>query len=159
MWTLCLYFLMAKSAGGAACNPQQQSFIVSDPAQAAKLIDAALCEGGDMTVKWLNKVVMQDTIKLGNNTVLQIQGSGESSIIDGNEELRLFNVSSSSALVLQNLTVQNGFSTVAGGAVLVFGNATLQLDSCLFRANNCTKRKRFDSCCGCNRLIRMLTQS
>jgi hypothetical protein len=85
----------------------------------------------------------ENTIKLGNNTVLQIQGSGESSIIDGKKELRLFNVSSSSTLVLQNMTVQNGFATVAGGAVLVFGNATLQLDSCPFRANNCTNCESF----------------
>jgi hypothetical protein len=139
--SLCTCALAIKLAGGATCKPQKQSFIVSDAVQAAKLVDAALCEGGEINVKWLNKVVMQDTIKLGNNTVLTVQGSDESSIIDGKEELRLFNVSSSSALVLQNMTIQNGFAKAVGGAVLVFGNATLQVDSCLFRANNCTRCK------------------
>jgi hypothetical protein len=159
MIRLCLCALAIKLAGGAPCRPQQQSFIVSDAAQAAKLVDAALCEGGEINVKWSNNVVMQDTIKLGNNSVLQIQGNGESSIIDGNETLRLFNVSSWSTLVLQNMTVQNGFATVFGGAILVFGNATLQLDSCLFRANNCARCKHFRVCCACNRLIRLLTRA
>jgi hypothetical protein len=140
-WIVCIYSLVAKLAGGAPCKPQKQSFIVSNPAQAAKLVDAALCEGGEINVKWLNRVIMQDTIKLGNNTVLTMQGSGESSIIDGNQELRLFNVSSSSTLVLQDMTVQNGFATAAGAAVFVRNNATLQLDSCLFKANNCTQGK------------------
>jgi hypothetical protein len=142
--------LMIKRGNGAPCKPQQQSYTVSDAAQAAKLVDAALCEGGKINVRWLNKVVMQDTIKLGNNTVLTIQGSGDTSIIDGNEELRLFNVSSSSTLVLQDMTVQNGFATVAGGAILVFNNATLQVDSCLFKANNCTTCKHLEDCYDCS---------
>eukprot|EP00953_Heterococcus_sp_UTEX-ZZ885_P012556 7203-Heterococcus_DN1.PRE.2 len=136
LWFLLMCSLMIKQASGALCKPQKQSFTVSDAAQAAKLVDAALCEGGKINVRWLNKVVMQDTIKLGNNTVLTIQGSADSSIIDGNEELRLFNVSSSSTLVLQDMTVQNGFATVAGGAILVFNNATLQLRL----SSNCSRR-------------------
>jgi hypothetical protein len=81
---------------GALCNPLKRAFKVASKQQAAALVAAAKCEGGTIDVMWSGKVVLNETIVVGEGTTLIVKG-GANSIIDGNNTMRLFEVCSSRA--------------------------------------------------------------
>jgi len=62
---------------------------------------------------------------------LTIEGPGRDSLtLDGGGDVRVFNVVSSSALTIQDMAFQDGFTSDSGGAVNVEGGGTLRATRC-----------------------------
>ena len=84
---------------------------------------------------WVGEVALTRTIAVSDGTSLNISGSSSGgSVVDGDEQNQLFNVSGGSTLGLQGLSLFNGASW-DGGAVGLSGSSSLEIVDCSFDGN------------------------
>ncbi|CAM9191106.1 unnamed protein product [Ectocarpus sp. 13 AM-2016] len=113
----------------------QQTWVVETSEHAQALAAAVNCSGGLFEVEWKGNAVVNDTIFVGDGTVLTVAGADSNAVIDGNAGTRLFTVVNA-ALHVSGVNISSGAS-VAGGAVAAAGS-TLTFDRANFVGNGAT---------------------
>lgn len=88
---------------------------------------AALAGGGTVTFGCSGVITLTQTIEVGG--VINIDGAAQQVTLSGGGELPVFDIAEDATLVIANLTIADGFGTVAGGiinrGVLTVTNSTL----------------------------------
>lgn len=137
MW-FGLFLAVAKSQV-LPCAVGVTNRTISNSAQAFDLTEVLMCSGGQFEVTWVGEVLLTRTIAVSDGTSLKVLGSSSGgSVIDGERLHQLFNVSEGSTLELQGLSLMNGASSSAGGAVALSGSSSLGIVDCSFEFNNAT---------------------
>ena len=110
---------------------------VENLADARALGAAVNCsDGGTVEVVWAGPVTLDAPISIGSGTNLSISGQDALAEVQGDSQVRLFDVSPGGGLELTNLTLSGG-SAASGGAIRS-SMATVTLDSCVFDGNFAT---------------------
>lgn len=110
---------------------------IENVADARALGAAVNCtDGGTVEIIWAGAVTLDAPISIGSGTNLSISGADSQAEVQGDSQVRLFDVSPGAGLELTNLTLSGG-SAASGGAIRS-SNATLTLDSCVFAGNTAT---------------------
>lgn len=121
------------------CTAGVTNRTISNSAQAFDLTDVLMCSGGQFEVTWVGEVLLTRTITVSDGTSLKVLGSSSGgSVIDGGGLHQLFNVSEGSTLELQGLSLMNGASSSAGGAVALSDSSSIKVVDCSFEFNNAT---------------------
>ncbi|WP_409200170.1 beta strand repeat-containing protein [Methanobrevibacter sp. DSM 116169] len=84
-----------------------------------KIISEDVVDLEGKTVLWNDTGKYSDGISI-NKTVTIRNG-----VIDGDGQVRIFNIVSSGNLILENITLQNGYESYGGGAIYNTGSATI----------------------------------
>jgi alpha-tubulin suppressor-like RCC1 family protein len=115
----------------AALTSPAASLTVVRPNPSEQELRAALQAGG--LVKWEQEgtVLLKDTIPIAKDTVLD--ATGHAVVISGQNQVRVFTVSSQVHLTLINITVANGYGDQGGG--LYNEGGTVSLSNCIFTDN------------------------
>ena len=95
-------------------------WVVENTVQALAVAEAVNCSGGMFNVDWKGNVVVNKTIVVAGNTVVNVTGVASGGIIDGGGTTRLFTVVNAS-LHLSNVNVSSGYATY-GGALAASGS-------------------------------------
>jgi hypothetical protein len=132
-WSAALLLLVTVQAQQSCEDLNKLNFDVSTAKDAAELTAAAACSGNALTATWHGALVLADTITVGSNTSLAITAtSGKlfsaAATIDGNSTTRLFVVNGN--LTITGITLQNGFSSIQGGAISASASAFVVLKNC-----------------------------
>lgn len=141
-WLLMLTWLQATAAARSliACSGSSESIEldVSTSDEVAQLSSFLLqCRGKRISVSWRGELRINQTLEVLSGTFLSINGSVHDSIVDGGDQVRLFNVEGNgSTLHLERLALKSGRSE-KGGAVTAH-HASLELQDCKFYGNNAT---------------------
>lgn len=119
------------------CGHTTPRLRIENLADARALGAAVNCtDGGLVEAVWAGAVTLDAPISIGSGTNLSISGAGQLAEVQGDSQVRLFDVSPGAGLELTNLTLSGG-SAASGGAIRS-SNATLTLDSCVLAANAAT---------------------
>lgn len=116
MWLSAPYALLLiilRVTDAATCPEGIDARVVSNTAEASELGEALLCSGaGYFEVDWIGEVVLERSIIISNGSSVKVTGvdPGEA-VIDGGDAIRLFQVSGSSTLLLNGLSLVGGFVT------------------------------------------------
>ena len=110
----------------------QRQWLVETPAEAKKMVEAVNCAEGSFDVEWGGDIVVDQTIRVVDGTVLRITGVGSSPIINGGGASRIFTVVNAS-LHLAGVMVKNG-KAISGGAIAASGSI-LSLNDTVFYGN------------------------
>ena len=89
-------------------------------------LDAALAGGGSVSFNCGGSHTIPLTSEKTINNDTTIDGGGQITL-NGGDSTRLFNLQNSASLTLQNITLENGFSSGDGGAIYVERLSTLTL--------------------------------
>ena len=118
-----LYACKASSPAALPCSTEEVrpvGTVVEASEQARALAAAVNCSGGSFEVEWRGRVVVDETIHVGDRTVLTVRGDDTRAVIDGNATTRLFTVVNAT-LHLIDVNVTSGAS-IAGGAIAAAGS-------------------------------------
>lgn len=122
----------------AACNSTSSNRLrVEDQAGAELLRVAVDCTGGGtVEADWVGAVTIDQTIKIGEGTFLNVTGEDELAEVRGGLLTRMFEVTTLGGLSLTQLTLSGGNDT-SGGAIRSTGG-TVTLERCVFDGNIAT---------------------
>ena len=111
------------------CASDVQKWVINDPVQAKSLASAANCSRGNFEVEWNGRVVIDDTIRVLDGTIMTITGAGinGNAFIDGGGNTQIFSVENAE-LHLNDVTVGNGNGT-DGGAIYSSGSTLSFIDT------------------------------
>lgn len=109
-----------------ACASGVQKWVINDSVQAASLISATKCFGGNFEVEWNGRVQVEATILVLGGTIMKITGSGDA-FMDGGGNTHIFYVYDSE-LYLEDVIVGNGNGS-DGGAVYSIGSTLSFVDT------------------------------
>ncbi|MEM7343219.1 MAG: hypothetical protein AAF485_03170, partial [Chloroflexota bacterium] len=90
-----------------------------------------VCEEGTITFDNSYTIILSKTLSLTKS--MTIDGNGHSIIVDGNQAIQIFNIDLQKHVTLNNLTMQNGYTTGDGGGIHTQG--ALTLTNSILRAN------------------------
>lgn len=121
----------------SSCATYEEWYNVTNSSDAFQLAQAVNCTGGSrlVTAEWTGRIAPNVTFTVSNGTSLRIIGSAKA-VIDGRDELQLFNVSSAT-LHLSNLSLSNGLATSGGAIEATSSNVTLV--NCNLTENSATE--------------------
>lgn len=107
----------------------------SGPGSLREAIELANANGEADTIEFMvtGTIVLQSNLPTLTESVV-IQGSGTNElIIDGSQDYRPFRLGGAvgASYVIRDLTLRNGFSNDAGGAIVILSNASLILTRCI----------------------------
>lgn len=106
------------SAQTNLCSLDVQRWVINDPVK-AKSLASVNCSGGNFEVEWNGRVVIDDTIRVLDGTIMTITGVNNA-FIDGGGNTQIFSVENAE-LHLNDVTVSNGNGT-DGGAIYSSGS-------------------------------------
>ena len=110
----------------------QEQWLVETPAEVKEMAEAVNCAEGSFDVEWRGDIVVTQTIRVVDGTVLKITGVGSSPTINGGGAFRIFTVVNAS-LHLDGVMVKNGKAN-SGGAIAASGSI-LNLNHTVFYGN------------------------
>lgn len=104
---------------------------MGDTAGARRLAQAVNCSGGSFGITWVGSVTVEETIRVGEGTTLNVTGSS-----DGASRISLFSLDGGGVLHLSDLTLVNDRAEAgsAGGAILA-ADAAVTLTGCTLADN------------------------
>ena len=114
----------------------QREWVVENTAQARALAEAVRCSSGSFNVSWKGRVVVEETIFVGDETILNVTGGDADAAIIGDGVTTLFTAVNAS-LYLSNINISNGYGTY-GGAIAA-SRSKLTIDRVNFDSNNATR--------------------
>ncbi|CAN0033205.1 unnamed protein product [Ectocarpus sp. 4 AP-2014] len=107
---------VARSQGLQTCSFAMSTCTVRSTEDAATLAASLQSSNGGFSVQWDGEVFVSETIRVTNDTSLNITGAGPSAIADGQNTTQLFYVDGGSSLHLSDMTLLNGRYS-DGGAI------------------------------------------
>ena len=113
----------------------QRVWVVGDTAQANALAEGVNCSGGSFDVLWNGEVILDKTIYIFDETVLNVTGVGSVASMDGNSTRRVLTVVNAS-VHLTGVNVSYG-AGIVGGAIAA-ARSSLTLDRSAFFGNAAT---------------------
>eukprot|EP00903_Cladosiphon_okamuranus_P007092 g6891.t2 len=131
---LLAFLALAKSQTLPACDVGVTTLVVSSTADVVDLSEALLsCAGGQFEVTWVGEVLITSTIVVPGGTSLKVTGSSfGQGVVYGGGQVRLFEVSPSSALELDFLSLVGGYAHGSDGSVYAAGGGAVALLGDLF---------------------------
>ena len=100
-------------------------------------------DGGEITFNGNYTITLSTPLTIDRDITMTITGTGAgSTVIDGNDAVQVFNITSGDTVVLLGLTIQNGFNAEEGGGISNAGDLTL--DTCTV-SGNISERQDADS--------------
>lgn len=104
----------------------------------ARALDTAVncADGGTVEAVWAGVVTLDAPISIGSRAFLSITGEGNLAEVQGDSQVRLFDVSPSGGLSLADLSLSRGFA--ARGGAIHSTSGTVTLDGCVFESNDAT---------------------
>ena len=117
-----------------SCTPELQTFSVETTEDALHLVERLNCTRGNVTVEWIGRVVMVETLRVLEGTTLFVHGGDPSSVVmDGAGSIQLFQVQNAT-LEVSGLGLTRG-DAAYGGAIEASGSR-LAIANCTFSGNN-----------------------
>ena len=114
---------------GQTCSPDVQKWVINDPVQARSFSQAVNCTGGNFEVEWNGRVVIDETIRVLDGTIMTVTGAGTNgnAFMDGGGQTQIFSVENAE-LHLEDITVGNGNGS-SGGAIYSSGSTLSFIDT------------------------------